>query len=62
MLEKVFNIYNIISSTLLKTETKNTGNKINNHGITYVALDNWLILMVCIVLCIFVSTKASNKL
>ncbi len=66
MLDRVFNVYNIISSTLLKTSTKNIGNEIYNHGITHVTLDNWLFLMVstisCIVSCIFVSKKDDNKL
>lgn len=66
MLERVFNVYNIISSTLLKTATKNIGNEIYIHGITHVALDNWLFLMICtiscIVSCIFVSKKDDNKL
>ncbi|MCY1569958.1 hypothetical protein [Staphylococcus pettenkoferi] len=49
LINKILDIYNIISQTLLKTTVNNIGSEIYNHGITQVKLDSWVMLMLTII-------------
>lgn len=53
LVNKLLDIYIIISQTLLKSTLGNVGDTIFHDGITQVKLDNWLLLMLTIIsLCI----------